>query len=84
MPKWWYVVGISFVFVLLNLAWRRMPDVNADGTTITIKREEIFSKSGEDIYPNPDGTNDYNLVEGRNPSSFNAFSFYVMGDTPVS
>jgi hypothetical protein len=70
----WFLLGISFVLVLLNTALRRLPDIKADDT-ITIKVEEIF--------PKPDGTKDYNSVKG-NTSSFNAFSFYLMGDTPVS
>jgi len=71
-----------------------MPNVKLF-STIRIKRDDFLPKLNvtangtisttnllEGIFPKPDGTKDYNLVKERNTSSFNAFSFYVMGDTP--
>ena len=74
IPQWAIALGVCFVLLTLNIAVRQEPDVNTTGT-ITNKLEEIF--------PKPDGTNDYNLVK-NNSTSFNDFSFYLMGDTPVS
>ena len=74
VPKWWSVGGVLIVFVLLNTASRQMPGVETNGR-VTTKPEENF--------PKPDGTKDHNLVKA-NTTSFNSFSFYLMGDTPVS
>jgi hypothetical protein len=35
------------------------------------------------IYPRPDGSKDFNLIKDGT-ASFNGFSFYLMGDIPVS
>lgn len=75
MPRWRLFAGI-FVFCLLNSAWRKMPNLKTSGTVTTKIANEI-------VFPKPDGIKDYNLVKENN-TSFNAFSFYVMGDTPVS
>ena len=74
MPKWLIIVGFGFVLVILNTLRRQTSNVKANVTTTT-KLEAIF--------PKPDGTKDYNLAK-ENITSFNAFSFYLMGDTPVS
>lgn len=75
ISKWGLLAGI-FLILVLNSVWRDVPNVQADGTVTTKLAEEI-------IYPRPDGTKDYNLIK-ENTTSFQAFSFYVMGDTPVS
>ncbi|KAL3912410.1 MAG: hypothetical protein SGARI_001174, partial [Bacillariaceae sp.] len=42
------------------------------------------AKSKSIIHPRPDGSKDYNLSTNQttSSSSFHAFSFYLMGDTP--
>ncbi len=74
IPRWLFVVGLSVVFLLINSAWDKIPDVQLNGTVAT-KLETVFVK--------PDGLKDYNLKK-RNTTSFKGFSFYLMGDTPVS
>lgn len=74
ISNWSLLVGI-FLIVVVNSTWR-VPSVQTNGTIQTKQAKEI-------IYPLPDGTKDYNLVK-ENSTSFQGFSFYVMGDTPVS
>lgn len=75
ISNWSLLVGI-FLIVVVNSTWRKVPNVGMNGTIRTKQAKEI-------IYPLPDGTKDYNLVK-ENSTSFQGFSFYVMGDTPVS
>ena len=75
ISNWSLLVGI-FLIVVVNSAWRKVQSVATNGTIQTKQAKEI-------IYPLPDGTKDYNLVK-ENSTSFQGFSFYVMGDTPVS
>ena len=76
IPKWLIIVVVCFAMTILNTLRRQtqLSSVKAKGT---------ISNKLEAIFPKPDGTKDYNLVK-ENTTSFNAFSFYLMGDTPVS
>ena len=75
IPKWLIVVGLGFTVMVLNATMHQQPfDVKSYGTSTT-KLDAIF--------PTPDGAKDHNLMKGTT-TSFNAFSFYLMGDTPVS
>ena len=78
-----FVGGGSFVIIILN-SYRTVKTTsttsNARGTILT-----KISLESTVILPQPDGTKDYNLKkkEDATTTTFNAFSFYLMGDTPV-
>jgi hypothetical protein len=77
-------VGVgSFVIIILNshrtISTTTSTTSNTKGTIST-----KISVESTVILPQPDGTKDYNLKkENTTTTTFNAFSFYLMGDTPV-
>ena len=77
-----FVGGGSFVIIILNShrTVKITTTSNARGTILAKK-----SLESSVILPQPDGTKDYNLKkkEDTTTTTFNAFSFYLMGDTPV-
>jgi hypothetical protein len=69
----WPVIGlVCFLIMLFNVF---ETSKNNNKATVLEKLEVI--------HPLPDGSNDYNLLKTKNTTSFNGFSFYLMGDTPV-
>ena len=77
-----FVGGGSFVIIILNShrTVKITTTSNARGTILA-----KISLESSVILPQPDGTKDYNLKkkEDATTTTFNAFSFYLMGDTPV-
>ena len=81
-----FVGGGSFVIIILNS--HRIIKITATTSTTSNARGTILTKISLEstvILPQPDGTKDYNLrkKEDTTTTTFNAFSFYLMGDTPV-
>mmetsp|Transcript_180 Transcript_180/g.368 ORF Transcript_180/g.368 Transcript_180/m.368 type:complete len:400 (+) Transcript_180:162-1361(+) len=76
IPQRLICVGIGLIFVILEAIRRQSSEISL-GTTTTMTTTTEFDV----IFPKPDGTKDYNLVKEAT-TSFNAFSFYLMGDTP--
>ncbi|OEU22167.1 hypothetical protein FRACYDRAFT_232320 [Fragilariopsis cylindrus CCMP1102] len=80
-----FVGGGSFVIIILNS--HRIIKITTTTSTTSNARGTILTKISLEstvILPQPDGTKDYNLKkkEDATTTTFNAFSFYLMGDTP--
>ena len=71
--KWAIFVGFGFAFLILNI----------HRTTLSSKPKGTVSTKLETFFPKPNGTLDHNLKKEYSTTTFNAFSFYLMGDTPV-
>ena len=81
-----FVGGGSFVIIILNS--HRIIKITTTTSTTSNARGTILTKISLEstvILPQPDGTKDYNLKkkEDTTTTTFNGFSFYLMGDTPV-
>jgi hypothetical protein len=77
IPTWVTLVMLGFIMTIFNvLGTARTEEAALDTTTKT---------TVEVIHTRPDGSKDFNLQlkKKKNATSFKAFSFYLMGDTPV-
>lgn len=70
------VLTLSLICLVAVLYSTSSPLRIGGATTSESKFEDL-------IYPRPDGSKDFNLRK-NGTTNFNGFSFYLMGDTPVS
>jgi hypothetical protein len=72
----------SLLVVVLSLLCLLFVLYSSSGP-LRIRGASTSESKAEPIYPRPDGSKDYNLRKDGT-TNFNGFSFYLMGDTPVS